>query len=103
MYVKVVIIVVDKHDSIVNFFKAFSDKNRVKIGFLLLKHQELCVHDIAKILDISIANTSHHLRLMKNLGITKTNKQGTTVLYSLKDDHIKEILNISFEHLSEDV
>ncbi|OEF99596.1 hypothetical protein BHF71_08210 [Vulcanibacillus modesticaldus] len=87
---------------IANFFKAFSDINRVKIGYLLLKHDNLCVHDIANVVNLSIANTSHHLRLMKNLGITSSKKQGTSILYSLKDEHIKKILTISFEHLLED-
>lgn len=89
-------------ESIANFFKAFSDINRVKIGYLLLIERELCVHDIANIVNLSIANTSHHLRLMKTLGITATKKQGTTVLYSLKDRHIKDIFTISFEHLLEE-
>lgn len=87
---------------IANWFKAFSDINRVKIGFLLLRQEELCVHDISQLLNLSIANTSHHLRLMKTLGITSTKKQGTTVLYSLKDEHVKEILNLSFMHLLEE-
>ena len=82
-------------------FKGLADANRVKIGYILTRHPELCVHDIADLAGISVANASHHLRLMRTLGLTKTRKEGTTVFYSLTDDHVDRILLLGMDHMEE--
>lgn len=82
-------------------FKGLADANRVKIGYILTQHAELCVHDIAELVGISVANASHHLRLMRTLGLTKTRKDGTTVFYSLTDEHIHRILLVGMDHMEE--
>lgn len=82
-------------------FKGLADANRVKIGYILTQHAELCVHDIADLVGISVANASHHLRLMRTLGLTRTRKDGTTVFYSLTDDHIHRILLVGMDHMEE--
>ncbi|BAU29751.1 DNA-binding transcriptional ArsR family regulator [Aneurinibacillus soli] len=82
-------------------FKGLADANRVKIGYILTRHEELCVHDIADLASISVANASHHLRLMRTLGLTKTRKEGTTVFYSLTDDHVHRILLLGMDHIEE--
>jgi ArsR family transcriptional regulator, lead/cadmium/zinc/bismuth-responsive transcriptional repressor len=83
------------------WFKGLSEANRVKIGYALTCHEELCVHDISEVVGISVANASHHLRLMKMLGLTKTRKIGTTVFYSLADDHVRNILILGMDHMEE--
>lgn len=64
-------------NGMVQMFKALSDPNRVKIAYFL-QHQELCVCDIADLLDVSVATASHHLRQLKALHIAKSRKEGKT-------------------------
>lgn len=85
-----------------NWFKGLADATRIKIGYVLMAQGEMCVHDVADVLNVSIANASHHLRLMKHLGVTKQRKQGTTVYYSLDDRHVSDILSLALTHVREE-
>ncbi|MBD1373242.1 helix-turn-helix transcriptional regulator [Hazenella sp. IB182357] len=82
-------------------FKALSDPTRLKIAFALIEEQELCVCDVAEIIESSIATTSHHLRLLRKLGLAKYRKIGKQVFYSLDDDHVKQLVEIAFIHHKE--
>ncbi|GIP61383.1 metalloregulator ArsR/SmtB family transcription factor [Paenibacillus sp. FSL W8-0186] len=82
-------------------FKALSDPNRMKIAYLLQQREELCVRDVALILDSSVATASHHLRLLKQMDITKSRKEGKNVFYSLKDHHIQTLITMTLEHQKE--
>jgi ArsR family transcriptional regulator, lead/cadmium/zinc/bismuth-responsive transcriptional repressor len=82
-------------------FKALSDETRVKIAYALYVEKELCVCDVASIVNASTATASHHLRLLKNLGLAKYRKEGKLVFYSLIDDHVKQLIHIAFEHQKE--
>lgn len=86
---------------VAKIFKALSDDTRVKIAYILLQEEELCVCDIASIIDASTATTSHHLRLLSNMGLAKYRKSGKLVYYSLDDDHVKNLIEIAFEHHKE--
>ncbi|MBN6187828.1 helix-turn-helix transcriptional regulator [Aneurinibacillus sp. BA2021] len=90
-------------EQLAGWFKGLADVNRVKIAYLLTRHEELCVHDIARLVNISVANASHHLRLMRTLGVAKTKKEGTTVFYSLADSHVHNILLLGMEHMEEGI
>ena len=59
---------------------------------------ELCVCDVANIIESSTATASHHLRLLKNLGIAKYRKEGKLVYYSLDDEHVKQLVEKAFLH-----
>lgn len=63
--------------------KALADVNRAKIISALCVEEELCVCDIACILDISIANTSSHLRKLHKQGLVKSRREGKMVYYGL--------------------
>jgi ArsR family transcriptional regulator, lead/cadmium/zinc/bismuth-responsive transcriptional repressor len=82
-------------------FKALADETRVKIAYALYIEKELCVCDVASIVESSTATASHHLRLLKNLGLAKYRKEGKLVFYSLVDDHVKQLIHIVFEHQKE--
>ncbi|WP_055105444.1 ArsR/SmtB family transcription factor [Paenibacillus ihumii] len=82
-------------------FKALSDPNRMKIAYLLQQKEELCVCDVASILGSSVATASHHLRLLKQINITKSRKEGKNVFYSLKDHHIQTLITMTLEHQKE--
>lgn len=82
-------------------FKALADPTRLKIAYALLKESELCVCDVANIIDASVATASHHLRLLRNMGLAKYRKEGKMVFYSLDDDHVEELIRLAFDHSKE--
>ena len=77
-------------------FKALADTTRLKIAYALLKESELCVCDVANILGSSVATASHHLRLLRNMGLAKQRKQGKMVFYSLKDELVSKLIHFVF-------
>ena len=81
--------------------KAIADENRAKITYALCQDEELCVCDIANILGVTIANASHHLRMLYKEGIVTFRKEGKLAFYSLEDQHIKEIMTIALIHRKE--
>lgn len=83
-----------------NFYKVFGDPTRIKILFVLLR-SELCVCDLAEVLNITQSAISHQLRLLKQMKLVKNRREGKTVYYSLADGHIQTILNQGMEHISE--
>ena len=82
------------------FFSVMGDSTRIKILYLLFEG-EMCVCDISEKLSMSMSAISHQLRVLKNARLVKYRKQGKSVLYSLDDDHIKTIINMGVEHISE--
>ncbi|MBD8499857.1 ArsR/SmtB family transcription factor [Paenibacillus arenosi] len=83
-------------------FKALSDPTRMKMAMYLDKGDELCVCDMAILTGHTIATTSHHLRLMRSLGIAKSRKEGKNVFYSLHDHHIRLLVRMTLEHMREE-
>lgn len=83
---------------VANIFKALSDETRLKIAYSLVQEEELCVCDVANIIDATMATTSHHLRHLRNLGIAKSRKEGKLVFYSLDDDHVKMLITTAIVH-----
>ncbi|HER2025542.1 metalloregulator ArsR/SmtB family transcription factor [Bacillus infantis] len=91
----------DNTFAVAQIFKALSDDTRVKIALSLYHEEELCVCDVANIVGSSTATASHHLRLLRNLGLAKYRKEGKLVYYSLDDDHVKQLIQIAFAHQKE--
>jgi DNA-binding transcriptional ArsR family regulator len=81
-------------------FGALSDMSRLRVLDALSK-EELCVCDIASLLRSSISSVSHHLRVLRNLRLVKTRKDGRIVYYSLADEHIARIVKMGLEHVDE--
>jgi ArsR family transcriptional regulator len=84
----------------VQLFKIFSDYTRLRIIDLLVTG-EFCVQDISDQLETSQSAISHQLKLLRDLNVVKTRKQGKQVFYSLKDTHIEELFLIGFSHATE--
>ncbi|WP_110926566.1 ArsR/SmtB family transcription factor [Bacillus massiliglaciei] len=87
--------------SVSKFFKVIGDENRAKIAYALCKDEELCVCDLANIIEASTATASHHLRTLYKNKIVKFRKEGKLAFYSLDDQHIKELMLIALEHQQE--
>ena len=81
-------------------FRIFGDSTRVKILYALLE-SELCVCDIAKLMEITQSAVSHQLRVLKNSKLVRSRREGKTVYYSLADDHVIHILAQGMEHILE--
>lgn len=84
-----------------NMFKGLADKNRMKIVQALAVEGELCVCDAANLLNASTASTSHHLRYLRKIGLTKYRKEGKLVYYSLDDTHVQQIVELAADHQHE--
>lgn len=83
-----------------DFFKVFADSTRIKILYVLLC-SEMCVCDLAQILNMTQSAISHQLRMLKQMDLVRNRRDGKTVFYSLADDHIKAILSQGMEHINE--
>src|SRR3990172_11059391 len=79
-------------------FRALADTSRVKIVHTLLQ-QELCVCDLAAVVGISESATSQHLRVLRNLRLVKTRRNGRMVYYTVDDDHIRVLMGVCLRHL----
>ncbi|PAF22125.1 transcriptional regulator [Terribacillus saccharophilus] len=82
--------------SVTTLFKALADETRAQIAFALSIEEELCVCDVANIVNCTMASTSHHLRTLNKSGLTKTRKAGKIVYYSFSDPFVKELVRNTF-------
>ena len=83
-----------------DLFKVFGDSTRIKILYVLYEN-EMCVFDIAKILNMTQSAISHQLRVLKQMKLVKNRREGKTVYYSLADGHIQNIISQGMEHIME--
>lgn len=90
----------DSIQELANFFKVFGDATRIKILCVLLQ-SELCVCDLAEVVGMTQSAVSHQLRVLKQMKLVKSRREGKTVFYSLEDGHIQSILNQGMEHVVE--
>ncbi len=82
-----------------DLFKALADSTRARILWALLQ-SEMCVCDIACLLQMRHSAISHQLRVLKQARIVKNRRDGKTVFYSLDDDHVKTLLSQGLAHVS---
>lgn len=82
-------------------FKVLGDETRTKILFLLAQ-QELCVCDLAEVLEMSLPAISHHLRLLRALRLVKYRREGKMAYYSLDDEHILNLIRVAQAHFAEE-
>ena len=82
-------------------FKVFGDSTRIKILWALYE-SELCVCDLAFLLNMTQSAISHQLRLLKQAKLVKNRREGKNVFYSLDDEHVKRIFDQGLAHICED-
>lgn len=83
-----------------DFFKILGDSTRVKIMWAL-DENEMCVCDIAVLLNMSKSAISHQLKSLRLADLVKFRRDGKVVYYSLKDDHVRDIFEKGMEHIKE--
>jgi ArsR family transcriptional regulator len=81
------------------FFKALGDPTRLRI-ISALSATELCVYDLAALLEMSPSAVSHQLRLLRALGLVKYRKAGKHVYYQLDDEHVQQVFVYGQEHIA---
>lgn len=81
-------------------FNLLGDPSRMRI-LAALRIKELCVGDIAALMEISQSGVSHQLRLLKKARIIKGRREGKLIYYSLDDKHIDYMIVTALEHISE--
>lgn len=89
----------EKLYDLAELFKVFGDTTRIKIIYALFE-SEMCVCDIAALLSMNQSAISHQLRVLKQSGLVKYRKEGKVVYYSLDDEHVKNIFDQGFIHIT---
>ena len=78
-------------------FRALADETRTRILYLL-SERELCVCDLAHLLELSLPAVSHHLRLLRMMRLVRPRRDGKQVFYTLDDDHVLSLIRVAQEH-----
>lgn len=90
----------DEIYDLAEFFKVFADSTRMKIIYALMEN-ELCVCDLANIVNTTQSAISHQLKILRQSKLVKFRKEGKVVYYSLDDEHISQIVKKGREHIEE--
>lgn len=88
----------EAYAAIAESFRALADTSRARIVHTLLQ-QELCVCDVAAVVGISESAASQHLRILRNLRIVKSRRNGKMVYYSIDDEHVRVLMGVCLRHL----
>ena len=83
------------------WFDTLADPTRARILHALALAPELCVCDLALLLDLSVSALSHQLRLLRERGAVTRRKVGRIAFYSLADEHVRHVLTDALAHTAE--
>ena len=81
-------------------FKVFGDTTRIRILYVLFE-SEMCVCDIAALLNMTQSAISHQLKILKQARLVRNRREGKTVFYFLDDDHVRTVIGQGMEHIEE--
>lgn len=82
-------------------FKTFGDSTRIRILWAL-SEGEMCVCDLAQLLNMEQSAISHQLRVLRQARLVKFRREGKSAIYALDDDHVQQILQMGLSHIQED-
>lgn len=86
-------------ENLTTLFKILGDSTRTKILWIL-DHHEMCVCDIANVLNMTKSSISHQLAILREVGIVRFRRNGKEVYYTLDDEHISRLYEIGLEHIN---
>ncbi|MFA5774719.1 MAG: metalloregulator ArsR/SmtB family transcription factor [Ilumatobacteraceae bacterium] len=89
----------DDLERITELFRLIGEHTRVKLLYALVEAGEMCVCDLAAVVDAPETSVSHALRLLRMAGIVRTRRDGRMIYYSLTDAHVRLLLDVTTEHL----
>ena len=81
-------------------FKVFGDSTRIRILYVLFE-SEMCVRDIALLLNMTQSAISHQLQVLKKSKLVRYRRNGKTIFYTLADNHVRTIIDQGMEHVAE--
>lgn len=84
---------------ITELFRLIGEPTRVRLLYALVEAGEMCVCDLAAVVDAPETSVSHALRLLRMAGVVRTRRDGRMVYYSLTDAHVRLLLDVTTEHL----
>lgn len=87
--------------NLADFFKVFGDSTRVRILSALDTH-EMCVCDLANVLNMTKSAVSHQLRVLRQSDLVRARRDGKSMIYALADDHVQSIFELAMEHIHEE-
>ena len=79
------------NQTMMNYFKAFADENRLKIIELLIKG-ETCGCTLIDQLSISQPTLSYHLKQIEQAGLATTKREGNLIKYTINRDKLNEMM-----------
>lgn len=82
-----------------DLFKLIGDTTRCRILFAL-DQDEMCVCDLANVLNMTKSSISHQLAVLRRSGVVRCRKSGKEVYYTLDDEHISRLYEIGLEHIN---
>jgi len=77
-----------------------SDYTRLKILYALMDGEKN-VSEIQEIADASQSLVSHQLKVLRDNNLVNYRKDGTRVVYFLSDEHVREIIQVVYDHVTE--
>ena len=83
-----------------DFFKVMGDGTRIQLLWAL-EESEMCVGDLAVLLDMTKSAVSHQLKVLRTAKLVRSEKRGKNVYYALNAHHVKTILEKALEHVCE--
>ena len=86
-------------ERITELFRLIGEPTRVRLLYALVEAGEMCVCDLAAVVDAPETSVSHALRLLRMAGIVRTRRDGRMIYYSLTDAHVRLLLDVTAEHL----
>lgn len=86
-------------DALAEFFSVVGNPQRLRILIYLTETEELCVCDIADLLDMNLTAASAHLNKMKLQGVLKTRRDAQMIYYSIADKERMKLLAHAFNDL----
>lgn len=86
-------------EMICSIFRVLSDPTRMKILLGLLEG-DMCVYHLTEVCDGTQSGVSHQLRVLRDNNIVKAKRKGQMMEYSLADEHVRMLLEISIAHLA---
>lgn len=86
--------------SLAETFKVLGDLTRVRM-LDALSRSELCVGELASLLELTESAVSHQLRLLRNMRLVRSRRAGRMIFYMLDDEHIVRLFRQGLDHVEE--
>lgn len=84
--------------NLADFFSVFSDETRLKL-LSALAIQDMCVTDLAKVLDVNQTTVSHQLKLLKSVGVVSSVRSGKSIFYSINNKYVGQVMTCGVSYL----